>query len=302
MRLHCHICGSQDIETIVSSPLRKKESGEVGGFSPTSPDFGIFYGLAQCKKCRIVFSLVDEKTIVDARKLYSDVKDDLYLSQEAERSLTYQKVITHIKDFVPGKARLLDIGCSYGFFLKAAKEHGLQTDGVELSREACKYCRQTWGIDVFCGEVGEAGFPENHFDIVTAIEVIEHLADPKAFLSQVKRILKPGGILYLVTPNLASLSSRILRYRWWSYREMHLYYFSRKTINGFLNNNGFSVLSTTPYKKTFRLNYIMRQFNQIGYSKAISKSLSGLKKLIEGKNFYVTASFGDMAVTAKKRL
>ena len=302
MRLHCHICGSQDVETIVPFPLKEKEIGEGGSFSPTSPDFGIFYGLAQCKKCRIVFSLVDEKTIMDARKSYSDVKDDLYLSQEAERSLTYQKAINHIKGFIPAKARLLDIGCSYGFFLKLAGEQGWRVDGVELSKEASQHCKKTWGIDVFCGEVENAGFPENYFDVVTAIEVIEHLADPKVFLSQIKRILKPGGILYLVTPDLGSLSSRLLRYRWWSYRKMHLYYFSRKTINVFLNNNGFSVLSTAPYKKTFRLNYIMRQFNQIGYSKALSKSLSGLKKLIEDKNFYVTASFGDMVVVARKRI
>lgn len=298
MKRQCNLCNSEDIEIIFSHP---KDRAQVKGinFTPTSSDFGVFYKLARCKNCNILFSLLDNKAI-DVKQLYSESKDDLYLSQAAQRNITYKKILSHIKSFLSDNSRLLDIGCSYGLFLKLARGEGLQVYGVELSKDACRYCRDTLGLNVYCGDVKDIDFPENYFDVITAIEIIEHMQSPNDFIFKIHKILKPGGVLYLVTPNIESFSAKLIGYRWWSYRRMHLYYFSKSTLYQFLERNGFLALSSRPYKKTFKIGYIIHQLNRAEYNKIFYCFLSWLSNLLRLKNLYITASFGDIAVTAKK--
>ena len=300
MKRQCNLCNSEDVEIIFSSSTNKNQLKGIR-FAPTSSDFGVFYKLARCKNCNILFTLLDNQA-TDLKQLYSGSKDDLYLSQADQRNITYKKILSQIKTFVSDNSCLLDIGCSYGLFLKLARENGLRVYGIELSEYACRYCRDTLGLDVFCGDVKDADFPENYFDVITAIEIIEHIHNPRDFIFKIHKLLKPGGILYLVTPNIQSLSAKLTGYRWWSYRRTHLYYFSKRTLYHFLSRNGFSILSSRPYKKTFKVDYILYQFNNSGRNRIIYCFLSCLVNILRVKNLYITASFGDIAITAKKYL
>lgn len=299
MELKCRLCDSTDIEVIFHPRLKNKAKVEKSDFAPTGSDFGIFYDLAKCNNCKSIFSLLDGAE-AHHDQLYSKSRDDLYLIQEAERSITFKKIISHLKHFVPDNGRLLDIGCSYGLFLKLASQTWQEAYGVELSKDASRYAREILGLNVFCADIKQANFPNDYFDIITAIEVIEHMQDPKGFITTISRILKPGGLLYLVTPNVQSFSARIMGYRWWSYRKMHLYYFSKNSLSGFLAKNGFSILDSSPYKKTFKIGYIMRQLYSFGYAKVLYYILFAIGNILKVKNLSVAASFGDIAVTAKK--
>lgn len=295
----CRLCNSTDIGVVIQSRLKNKDRFKKSGFAPTSPDFGICYDLAKCNSCKTVFALLDDE---EARpnQLYSESRDDLYLTLAPQRSLTFRKIISHLKNFAPDNGRLLDIGCSYGIFLKMASRIWQEAYGVELSKEASRYARESLGLNVSCLDIQEADFPNGYFDIITAIEVIEHIEDPKDFITTVSRILKPGGILYLVTPDAQSFSARLMGYRWWSYRKMHLNYFSKDSLFGFLAKNGFSVLDSAPYKKTFKIDYITHQLRSFGYAKALYYILFAIGNILKVKGLCVTASFGDIAVTAKK--
>jgi len=105
---------------------------------------------------------------------------------------------------------LLDVGCGSGGFLAAARRRDWAVSGVELSRTNVQVARQVRGLDVRRGSLEGAGFPDGRFDAVTLWEVIEHVPDPGATLAEAVRVLRPGGALFLSTPNAASLSRLVL--------------------------------------------------------------------------------------------
>jgi 2-polyprenyl-3-methyl-5-hydroxy-6-metoxy-1,4-benzoquinol methylase len=138
------------------------------------------------------------------------------------------------------KGRLLDVGCGAGFFLKVAVEAGWDGIGIDLSPDAVAFARDRLGLDVFLGRMQDSELPENTFDVVTLLETIEHLFDPMSVLRQAHRLLRPGGLITVTTPNLNSLAFKILGLDWsiLSPKE-HLYYFTESTIQQMLIRAGF---------------------------------------------------------------
>lgn len=108
--------------------------------------------------------------------------------------------------------RLLDIGCGDGnFTVLMARVCGTEEIyGVDVSERAVELARakgiKCYRVDV---DTEKLPFSDNFFDAITALEVIEHLFDPDHFLEEVRRVLKPGGLFILSTPNLASIHNRI---------------------------------------------------------------------------------------------
>lgn len=116
------------------------------------------------------------------------------------------KAILKFLDDRGRKAFYLDCGCGDGeLTLKLAKKIGTKKIfGVEILSSKAACARQK-GIEVFGGDLNkEISFPDHSFDVITAIQVIEHLYDLDTFVSELKRMLKPGGCLVISTPNLAS--------------------------------------------------------------------------------------------------
>lgn len=300
MNQECRLCGSGNIEVIFKSSCTDKAGIRNEGFVPTACDFGVFYDLAKCADCNAVFALTQELDS-DIERLYCEAKDSLYLSQIEERSKTFKKIVSHLKNLLPENARILDVGCSYGLFLKLASRAGMEAYGVELNNEAVRYAREILGLNVLCSDLKEADFPDGYFDVITAIELIEHVCDLKDLINNLYRLLKPQGKLYLVTPDISSLSARLLGYGWWSYRRMHLNYFSKESLSDFLNRNGFSTLSAEPFRKNFKAGYILDNLAGIQKAKLLYRFLLCLSRIFRLENLIVTSSFGDIAVTAKKK-
>jgi SAM-dependent methyltransferase len=109
--------------------------------------------------------------------------------------------------------RWLDIGFGEGALLSAAGNHGWERYGVEASPQALDFGRGR-GWQVFDPGEAEERLPAGHFDVVTLVEVIEHLEEPLQTLHRARRWLRPGGLLYLTTPNAGSLNCRLLGPRW----------------------------------------------------------------------------------------
>ena len=138
--------------------------------------------------------------------------------------------------------RLLDIGCGAGNLLAAARKHNWNVHGLDVSPSAVKHVRDL-GFEVYEGELQEAAFPSEHFDVVTAAELLEHLIDPQPLLQEVARILRPGGLFWTTTPNARGLSGRILGLKWrciWP--PEHLQLFSIRGLTKLLREAGFRQL------------------------------------------------------------
>lgn len=124
---------------------------------------------------------------------------------------------------------ILDIGCSFGGFLEVSKEFSLKPYGVEVSEYSFRYARSR-GIEVIQGSIEDVELEEEKFDIITMIEVIEHLSDPLKVLKKVFRSNTKGGILLVQTANIEGLQSKFWGGKYHYYLPGHLHYFSNKTL------------------------------------------------------------------------
>jgi len=200
------------------------------------------FQIVQCRRCGL--------TYVNPRSVAEEVGDYFrgpYLSTIEEHGILnpgIQGIYAEILDrlhtlLVPG--RLLDVGCAMGHFMVRAREHGWAVHGVESSRYAADYGRKRWDLRIQAlSNLGDAHLPDNHFDACVLIEVAEHLGSPRATFEQVFQVLKPGGVLYLTTPNFGSYAALFGREEWMAIIPTgHLYYFTFATISRMLTSVGF---------------------------------------------------------------
>ena len=139
------------------------------------------------------------------------------------------------------KPRALDVGCATGALLWALREKGWEPQGVEISSAQATYGERRHSLPIFAGSLESAAFPTGAFDLVHASHLIEHLNDPAAFLDEAARVLAPGGILALTTPNADGLQARLLGAEWRSAINDHLYLFSRRSLAALLESRGFEL-------------------------------------------------------------
>jgi len=80
---------------------------------------------------------------------------------------------------------MLDVGCNLGFFLSVARAQGYEVHGVEISAESVKYAQEQLNLDVVCGTIETASYPDRSFDVITLWDVIEHVPQPIVLLSEI---------------------------------------------------------------------------------------------------------------------
>lgn len=245
-----------------------------------------------CLNCRLNFvhPLPDEDEI---RKYYQAGywrqqsyrgKNSLgYLSYLAEKEslLNYfQKTLNRLKKLYPNLSdRVLDIGCSFGFFLKVAQKAGWKIYGIDLSPIPVKEANRELGVKTIVNKnLNQAKFETNFFDLVTAFQTIEHLGKPGLFLKEVHRILKPGGLILVTTPDAGSGQTKLMGKAWFSYRHLeHLYFFNFRSLSSLLEKSGFVKIKRLANPiRLLPLNYLLTNFKF--YSQ--NKSLVGLTKFV----------------------
>jgi SAM-dependent methyltransferase len=168
--------------------------------------------------------------------VYSDYEID---SEQSKPS--WQERLIALERMLGGPRELLDIGCATGEFLKLARSAGWQVSGLEMSEWAVAKARSANALTVTQGSLPDTRLPSAAYDAVTLWDCIEHLAEPRAVLLDVHRILKDDGVLMLST-GVVKHEDPDLRSQWY-YPPWHLYYFSERTIRELLAECGFTVVS-----------------------------------------------------------
>ncbi|MCW7480712.1 class I SAM-dependent methyltransferase [Leptospira kanakyensis] len=157
--------------------------------------------ILECKSCGHVYSSYEQEEHYEGYWDGAEQTYDLKWWDNAHRAVYSDFISTYLKS---EKGNLLDVGCGLGFFVKAVltKKTGWSAVGYEISKQAVKFANEQNGMKtVYAGLVQDSKLPKESFDIITLWDVIEHIPKPHSLLTYLHGLLKPGGILFLQTPN-----------------------------------------------------------------------------------------------------
>lgn len=170
------------------------------------------------------------------------IEDEKSWFRRMDRRYWLYKRCKQINKRVKSPGRILDIGCATGLFLNEMKQTGWEAFGIEISKYAANYAKERFNIPIYIGDLNQAGYQSAFFDVVTMWDVLEHVSDPINVLSEIARIIKPGGLLLLSLPNLASWERRLFGKYWagWDIPR-HFHLFPGQTLNRYLSGQGFQM-------------------------------------------------------------
>ncbi|MDE2292685.1 MAG: class I SAM-dependent methyltransferase [Elusimicrobia bacterium] len=248
----CPVCGGTRASVLFERPYAGGDLSDVGTYAATTDCFNGYGRVVRCAGCGMVFTN-PRPTAQTLARGYGECVDEAYLEESAARSINAFLSLRTIERFCRS-GRLLEFGCSVGYFLNAARVD-FEVTGVEPSSWACRAAKERFRLDVVEGTLASAALAASSFDAVAMIDVIEHLPDPGAAVVRAGELLKPGGILYLVTPDIDSLSARLLGGSWWGLRPAHIQYFSAATLGRLLSERGFEVVQSRSFGRIFSWGY-----------------------------------------------
>lgn len=296
----CNYCGSSNLRAILhlNSPGDSDKPVLEYKISRDSLSLGNSR-IVKCRDCGFVY--LDPKPEAKLLlELYSKMQDNLYLSEEEGRRRSARVFLTKISRF-KSKGKLLDVGSSAGILLDEAKKLGWEVYGVELSSWAVQHAKEKFNLEIFLGELKEARFPDDYFDIVIMEDSIEHFSDPTSYLIEAKRILRPDGLICISTPDIGSILSKIIGKSWWGIKQSHLIYFNKPTISKILNDVGFKTLGFSSHTRFFSLSYLLLKLT--GSFKTKSKIKNFLGKVPFAGRIIFRINLGDQleVYAGKKR-
>ncbi len=174
----CHVCSSTRQDTFL----------EVRGFR-----------VAQCKVCGLWY-VNPQPTVEELMRFYVTYDDgDQWRNGEEHFNRGVRDVIVRLKRC----GTVLDVGCGSGNFLQCMREVGFSVFGIEPSRTGSGYARSAYGIGTFRGMIEDylATNPNRTFDVVTLLNVLEHLTQPRETILELRRLISPDGLLIVVVPD-----------------------------------------------------------------------------------------------------
>jgi 2-polyprenyl-3-methyl-5-hydroxy-6-metoxy-1,4-benzoquinol methylase len=265
--------------------------------------------LVQCIECGLIF--------VNPRPEFDDLAPQYeaeyfhcahptfggYEDYEGDRNdvfETFAKRIASLKSLIPAaRPKALDVGCATGIFLEAATQAGWDVEGIDISSYAVSQAQEK-GMRARVGELSAAQFPENSFDVVTLWDIIEHVTEPSSVLVECERILVPGGLLAISTPDAGSPPAKILGGNWLGFRSIdeHLYFFSRASLGAMLEKANFEIVRSTSVGKYISLSRIIARLRY--YTRVGAWLLGSVDRLMPHHSIYLDPSDTMMIVARKK--
>jgi 2-polyprenyl-3-methyl-5-hydroxy-6-metoxy-1,4-benzoquinol methylase len=215
--------------------------------------------VVRCRNCGLIYADAQrhDETEFQAHHyeaLYSDCENDRSDEHES-RKVLFKKFLESKKGkrLLEGKRGILDIGCGRGFFLHLLSRLGLkEIYGIDTSENAVQFLEKIYGISGFAGKLEGAHVGDDYFDLITLWDVLEHVPAPRVMLTEIRRILKKGGSLFIRVPNAHYL---LLKHYVWGKmlgREkcfiprFHYYNFSPKNLERILKEEGFNRIDIRP--------------------------------------------------------
>ena len=247
----CWVCNGKDFTLRKQSDI--KENLNSTNFAITNFEYGKTGELQQCVSCGFI-QCADLDEVV---KYYVDLEDTEYENTRRERKLQEERLVRYFKRY-KDTGTLLDIGAGNGIMVEIATESGYHAEGIEPSKWLQKKA-QNLGLLVHQGIFPHPKTP-GPYDVITLVDVIEHVTEPGSLLCDIKNALAHNGIFVLVTPDVNSYVAKILGFKWWHYRIAHIGYFNKKNLTQLLVASGFEITNITRPSWYFTLKYLGVRF------------------------------------------
>ncbi|MCK5005225.1 MAG: class I SAM-dependent methyltransferase [Candidatus Aminicenantes bacterium] len=270
----CPLCDSDKIGTFKKGTINT-ENISTDDFKITDSTYGSVWDFSKCSSCSFVFSnpRIDEKSLIE---FYSELEDNEYTDEWEGREKNFRTIIKRLGKFEISGNKLLDIGAASGIFVRLAAENGYSAEGIEPSTQLAREAGEKFGIKIFEGTIDDYS-SDGQFSVVTLLDLIEHVNDPAEFMDKVSPLVKKGGILVIVTPDIQSIPPKILRNRWWHYRTAHVNFFSLRSLAFLLERSGFIIEKKYRYAWNFSFYYVLtRLFPSLKKNKGLQKVLKRL--------------------------
>lgn len=262
--------------------------------------------LRRCMTCGLEFRH-PLPTAEELQAIYGADYYDSWGGTEREEAVLRQKQATfapHLQRLqtMGAKGRLLDVGCARGEFLDLARQAGFDVHGVEISPHGAMCAGQRLGVErITCGTLEGLPLQGAPFDVITLFDCIEHMRDPAEGIRAACQRLKPGGWLYLVTPDAGSLSHGLMGRQWWHFKAEHLYYFSRDNLGVMLESEGLQPVARGSNLKTLSPAYALTQLETYPVTGLTPLARWGARLLPEAwMRGHVTLPSGEFWMLAQK--
>ncbi len=251
---HCAICGPAARSTSVYPNRVPSGRLDANSFSARRKPDRVHTEIRRCDTCGLLFATpvpdLDELTRLYAvsRVTYSEQFDNL--------RRTYGALLARLVHEHGAGGRLLEVGCGNGFLLDEALDRGFTSvAGVEPSLDAIADAPPRVRGHIKTGLFDAAMFAPGEFDVVCGFHVFDHLIDPKRFLADVHRVLKPNGWLLLVMHDASAWSAKLLGERSPIFDVVHPYLYDRATLTAMLRAGNWGSIDITSLKNTCSLEY-----------------------------------------------
>lgn len=200
------------------------------------------YSILKCPDCSLRFldPMPSEEGLAE---FYASHENFNHYAKVAERKLKSGAAkIKRLMKYAPS-GNFIDIGCSTGANVEAARRLGFAASGIDLCRESIEFARENFSQCDF--QVATVDVVDAKYDLVFCTEVLEHVTKPHEFVESISKIMKPGAVLYMTTPDAGHF--RVPRdFAKWKHVHApdHLAYYQLSTIKRLLSEHGIELIKS----------------------------------------------------------
>ena len=256
------------------------------------------FRIVECRDCSLVYvnPRMSKQALEKAYNVNKISPMDYYQESEFGDKKAFGKRLKLIERFTKCKGKMLDVGCNVGTFLEVAKESGWDCFGIDVNKGVADDCAKR-GIKFFATTIEKAKFKKEFFDVVILNDVLEHVHKPVKFMQSVCKLLKKGGIVFLVTPNIKSLTAKVLRKRWHHLKpDEHLTYFSLNTLKVLLKKQKLDILLWKHVSRDRSFGIIFNKAASFGFAPDLNRFIpKDLQRITFPLN-----TFDELCIVAKK--
>lgn len=252
------------------------------------------YRIVRCNNCALVRS----------SPIFSD--DDLNMfykkcgfismKESASAARTYALLLLGYLELLADvkSARLLEVGCGDGAFLKEIQKHGIrEVSGVEPTEDALGHASPAIR-SVIINDIFKPGlFRPESFDIICAFHVLDHLSDPDVFLKEAYRVIKTGGMIFLVCHNVDAVVNRVFGERSPVFDIEHIFLFNKSSLRNLAEKCGFESVNIGDIRNRYRVSYWLK------YAPLLNGATRFLPRFI--KDIQVPLKAGNIFICARKK-